>query len=162
MIVRVRIGTADTLIYVPVNQTVAGTTELAAASTLNRHKVIGAMLVMSATGTLRFTDGVNDLTGPADVVANGGFVMPPLSRTTGKDGKSYPASKPKEEPKPAPKPKSGKPRFDEKKFDKVFGPLVRLVNERGNAMGKGPNFQRCHHLLNQFMDAYKAWKGETA
>ena len=76
MIVRVRIGTADTLIYVPVNQTVAGTTELAAASTLNRHKVIGAMLVMSATGTLRFTDGVNDLTGPADVVANGGFVMP--------------------------------------------------------------------------------------
>lgn len=76
MIVRVRIGAADTLIYVSVNQGAAGTTELAAASTLNRHKVIGAMLVMSATGTLRFTDGVNDITGPADIAINGGFVMP--------------------------------------------------------------------------------------
>jgi hypothetical protein len=80
-------------------------------------------------------------------------------KTTGKDGKTYPAEKPK--PTPA-KPKSGKPRFDEKKFDKVFGPLVRLVNERGNAMGKGPNYQRCHEALNEFMDAYKSWKKETA
>jgi len=60
------------------------------------------------------------------------------------------------------KPKSGKPRFDEKKFEKVYGPLVRIVDERANAMGKGPNFARCLQLLGEFLDAYKTWKKETA
>ena len=57
MIVRVRIGSADTLIYASVNQVAAGTTELAAASGLNRHKVIGAMLypIIIACATLGIT-----------------------------------------------------------------------------------------------------------
>ena len=31
---------------------------------------------MSATGTLKFTDGVADVTGPMDIAVNGGFVLP--------------------------------------------------------------------------------------
>jgi hypothetical protein len=57
---------------------------------------------------------------------------------------------------------AGKPKFDETKFEKAYGPLVRLVDERGNAMGKGPNFKRCHELLGEFIKAYSAWKKETA
>jgi len=65
-----------TITYVSVNQGAAGTTELAAASPGNRHKLVHATLVMSATGTLRFTDGSADLTGPMDVAINAGFVLP--------------------------------------------------------------------------------------
>lgn len=61
-----------------------------------------------------------------------------------------------------PKPKSGKPKFDEKRFDKVYGALVRLVDERGNAMGKGPRHKKCQNVLGDFLDEYKAWKKETA
>ena len=35
------------------------------------------MLTMSATGTMKFADGVDDLTGPMDIAATGGFVGPP-------------------------------------------------------------------------------------
>lgn len=85
---------------------------------------------------------------------------PPEGKVTGKDGRQQPSTKPTPaEPKP---PKAGKPRFDEKKFDKVYGPLVRLVDERANAMGKGPNYKRCHDLLGEFITAYMAWKKETA
>lgn len=67
-----------TITYVSVNQGAAGTTVLAAASASNRHKIIGATLVMSAAGTLKFSDGVGDLTGPMDLATNGGFVWPPV------------------------------------------------------------------------------------
>lgn len=63
-------GFGKTLTYVPVNQSVAGTTTLAAASVGNKHKVIGAILIMSLLGTLKFTDGVGDLTGAMDIAAN--------------------------------------------------------------------------------------------
>lgn len=65
-----------TITYVPVAQGAAGTTELAAASASNKHKVIGGMLTMSLAGTLKFTDGVGDLTGPMTFAANGGMVVP--------------------------------------------------------------------------------------
>ena len=64
-----------TLTYVSVNQGAAGTIELAAASSGNFHKVVSVVLVMSLTGTLKFTDGVADLTGPMDIATNGGFVL---------------------------------------------------------------------------------------
>ena len=101
-------------------------------------------------------------------------------KVIGRDGKIYPATKPKVlcarcrrvgeikdclaciEARKPPLTKSGKPRFDEKKFDKAYGPLVRLVDERANAMGKGPNFERCQQLLGEFLEAYKIWKKETA
>lgn len=66
-----------TLTYVSVNQSAAGTTTLAAASVGNKHKLLSTTLTMSAAGTLKFTDGVGDLTGPMDVAATGGFVESP-------------------------------------------------------------------------------------
>ena len=65
----------DNLTYVSVAQGAAGTTELAAAVTGQKHKVMGAILVMDAAGTLKFT-GTADLTGAMDLAANAGFVLP--------------------------------------------------------------------------------------
>ena len=65
-----------TLTYIPVNQGAAGSTVLAASSSGNKHKIVGAVLTMSAAGTLKFTDGSGDLTGPMDIAASGGFVLP--------------------------------------------------------------------------------------
>ena len=62
--------------YVSVAQGAAGTTELAAASASNKHKIIGGMLTMSLAGTLKFNDGTVDLTGPMTFAANGGMVVP--------------------------------------------------------------------------------------
>lgn len=64
-----------TITYVSVAQGAAGTTELAAASASNKHKLLGAILTLSAAGTMKFTDGVADLTGAMDVAATGGFVL---------------------------------------------------------------------------------------
>ena len=66
-----------TVTYVSVNQGAAGTTVLAAASAGNRHKFLGGFLTMSLVGTLKFTDGEGDLSGPTDPATNGGFVWPP-------------------------------------------------------------------------------------
>ena len=65
-----------TITYVAVAQGAAGTTELAAASASNKHKIIGGMLTMSLAGTLKFNDGTVDLTGPMNFAANGGMVVP--------------------------------------------------------------------------------------
>lgn len=62
--------------YVSVAQGAAGTTVLAAASVDKKHKLLGAVLVMDAAGTLKFTDGVDDLSGPMAIAANGGFTAP--------------------------------------------------------------------------------------
>ena len=66
-----------TITFVSVNQSIAGTTVLAAASVGNKHKLLGAVLVLSALGTLKFTDDGGDLSGPMDLAANGGFVVEP-------------------------------------------------------------------------------------
>lgn len=66
-----------TITYVSVNQSVPGTTTLASASVGNKHKVLGAVLTMNATGTVKFADAVPvDRTGPMDVSSTGGFVLP--------------------------------------------------------------------------------------
>ena len=59
--------------------------------------------------------------------------------------------------KAAAKPKAGKPKFNDKKFEKVYGPLVRLVDERGNALGKDKHHKRCQELLGLFLAEYKEW-----
>lgn len=64
------------LTFVSVNQGAAGTTALAAASAGNFHKLVGAVLVLSAAGTISFTDGTATLCGPMDIAANAGFVLP--------------------------------------------------------------------------------------
>ncbi len=102
----------------------------------------------------------------------------------GRDGKTYDATKPaiqcerckrtgKNDPNcegcaasrqaAKPKPlKSGSPRFDEKKFDAAYGALVRVVDERANALGKGPRHKKCIDSLGDFLEVYKLWKKETA
>lgn len=67
---------ADFLIHVAVNQGAAGTTQLAAAVAGKRHKIVGAVLLLSTAGSLKFTDGAGDLTGPMDIGTTGGFVLP--------------------------------------------------------------------------------------
>lgn len=62
--------------FVPVAQGGAGTAVLKAASTDNKHKVLGALLVINADGTVKFNDGSADLTGPVDAGQRGGFVLP--------------------------------------------------------------------------------------
>lgn len=75
-----------TITYVPVSQSVAGTTVIATASPSNKHKILGASLVMDLTGTLKFADTDGDLTGAMAIVTNGGFVWPmsiiPYQQTT--------------------------------------------------------------------------------
>ena len=70
------INAGKTVTYVAVAQGAAGTTELAAADITKTHKLLGAVLVMSAAGTLKFTDGTDDLSGAMDIAANGGFTAP--------------------------------------------------------------------------------------
>lgn len=60
---------------VPVAQGAPGTTLLASAQLGKRHSVVGALLTLSADGTLKFT-GSADLTGPMDIAAKGGFAVP--------------------------------------------------------------------------------------
>lgn len=64
-----------TLTRIPVAQGAAGTTQLLAASPGNKHKVVGGLLTMGAAGSLKFIDGVGDLTGPLDLGANSGFII---------------------------------------------------------------------------------------
>lgn len=65
-----------TITYVAVAQGAAGTTVLATADAAKKHKLLGAVLTMSLVGTLKFTDGVADLTGAMDIATTGGFTLP--------------------------------------------------------------------------------------
>jgi len=65
-----------TITFVSVAQGGAGTTELAAASASNKHKLMGACLVGDAAGTVSFTDGTATLCGAMSIAANAGFVLP--------------------------------------------------------------------------------------
>lgn len=64
------------LTFVVVNQSIAGTTVLAAAVTGKKHKILGAVLTSSLLGTVKFTDDAGDLIGPMDVAASQPFVLP--------------------------------------------------------------------------------------
>src|SRR5689334_10542358 len=59
---------------IPVNQSVAGPTTLKAAQLNKRHRLVGAILTMSANGTMKFVSGSTDMSGPMDVAQYGGFV----------------------------------------------------------------------------------------
>jgi hypothetical protein len=59
-----------------------------------------------------------------------------------------------------PKAKNGKPRYDEKRFEKAYGVLIREVDKRAELMGKGKHHKRCIELLGMFLEAYKVWKVE--
>jgi len=66
-----------TVTYVSVAQVgTAGTAVLAAADTLNKHKILGVYGTISAAGTLKFTDTAGDRTGASNLAANAGFVLP--------------------------------------------------------------------------------------
>mgnify|MGYP000857457830 CR=1 FL=1 len=68
-------GKQASITYVPVAQGAAGTTQLIAASPGRRHKILGAVIVLDAAGSVKFSDG-SDITGPMSMDANGGFVWP--------------------------------------------------------------------------------------
>ncbi len=117
-------------------------------------------------------------------------VEPPDGKVTGKDDKKRDAKKPvvlcktcshnqdvgkpirencescaeargQKKAKPEKEPKAGKPRFDEKKFDAAYGSLVRVIDERGNLMGKGAHHKKCQDIMGDFIDTYKLWKKES-
>jgi hypothetical protein len=52
----------------------AGSTVLATAVLGRRHRVAGLFFTMTADGTVKFTSGGVDLTGPMDISAKGGMV----------------------------------------------------------------------------------------
>jgi hypothetical protein len=85
-----------------------------------------------------------------------------LTKTVGVDGKTYSAKKPK--PTSPIKPE-GKPMenvwSDDCKFGSLYGPLVRFVDQRGNALGKDKHHARCRQNLREFLEAYIAWKKAT-
>lgn len=66
-----------TMVQIAVAQGAAGTTDLVAAPGAGlKIYVVKLVLVMSAAGTLKFTEGTGptDLTGPMAIAANGGIV----------------------------------------------------------------------------------------
>ena len=65
-------GQGKGLLFAAVSQGGAGTTQLVAAVTGQRIKVVNYVVVMSAGGTLKFVDGAGDLTGAMALAANGG------------------------------------------------------------------------------------------
>jgi len=57
-------------------QSSAGTTEIAAAVAGKKHKIVGVTLTLSELGTIKFT-GNADLTGVINLNRSAGFVIPP-------------------------------------------------------------------------------------
>lgn len=72
---RVQIVTDERGVSRPVvNQGAPATTVLKAAVLGKRHRLTGALLTLSADGTLKFAGSASgDLTGPMDIAAKGGF-----------------------------------------------------------------------------------------
>lgn len=66
----------DAVNFVSVAQSGAGSTQLVAADTGNKHKVLGCILMLDADGTLKFKDSTGDLTGAMPIGQRGGFVLP--------------------------------------------------------------------------------------
>jgi len=73
---KVALAETETALSFPLDQGAAGTTLIAAASASNKHKIVGGLLTLDAAGTVKFTDGVGDLTGAMTLDANSGFVIP--------------------------------------------------------------------------------------
>jgi len=91
-------------------------------------------------------------------------------KVKGKDGKTYPAKKPKKvipppgagdswEPTPeevkASKVKNGKPLFDDKLIYTLMGKLIRAVDDRGRHY---PGKKKCADIMDQFAVAWKEWQ----
>jgi hypothetical protein len=64
------------LSFIPVDQTEAGSTTILAAVPGERHKIRGAFLLLTGSGTIKFSDGTDDLTGPMSLDTKAGFVLP--------------------------------------------------------------------------------------
>jgi hypothetical protein len=69
-------GQGRTLQFIPIIQSGAGANQLIAGDTTRRIKVCGYVCVLSAAGTLKFTDGDGDLTGNMALAANSGVAAP--------------------------------------------------------------------------------------
>jgi hypothetical protein len=61
-------------------------------------------------------------------------------------------------------PKPGKPVFDDRPFPKLFGQLVRFIDNRKRAMGAGPageGHAECRDALGAVLAAWKRWQRVT-
>ncbi len=68
-------GQGNPLLFVSIAQGGAGTTQLVAADATRRIKVVSYVVVMSATGTMKFIDSAGDLTGAMPIGINGGAAV---------------------------------------------------------------------------------------
>lgn len=57
-------------------QSAAGTTTIASAVAGSKHRLMGAFLTLSSSGTVMFSDSLKNLTGAMSVAQQGGFVLP--------------------------------------------------------------------------------------
>lgn len=103
-------------------------------------------------------------------------------KVTGKDGKTYAASKPKApelcercarlktlacddcrakfpDGFPAPKPpKNGRVTFDDRKVHDAFGALVRLLGQRKDSRGDHPEREKCLDRLDEALSCFRRWQ----
>ncbi len=87
---------------------------------------------------------------------------------TGRDGKSYPATKPEREPgddsaaekAEAEAPKPGAVLYDRKDFDKGFGAMVREVEKLGKAYRarESPDYHGLRRLLTEYKEQFWKWE----
>ena len=90
-------------------------------------------------------------------------------KVTGKDGKKYPAAKParsgadcviSRNGNPETPPKSGKPIFDDRPFQELYGKLARWLNDRHTAKG-GKGHDAVMKAMNDLAKSFKKWCEET-
>lgn len=99
-------------------------------------RVAEAAVKGESNRTIAEKEGVSEVTVRKDkdkAEAAGLKTVPDSGKVKDKHGVERPAKVEKEEPKP----KSGKPRFDNKAMKDSLGSLIRLVDKKANAMGKG-------------------------
>jgi len=63
--------------YGVIEQGGAGTTQLVAADSTRHIRVVSYVVVLDATGTMKFADGAGNLSGAMPISATGGIVAPP-------------------------------------------------------------------------------------
>lgn len=58
--------------------------------------------------------------------------------------------------------KPKEPEFDEKKGNNFYGQLIRWVDDRGTAKGKGKKYDNCIKHLKQYFNAMESWRKDEA
>jgi ParB family chromosome partitioning protein len=59
------------------------------------------------------------------------------------------------------KPKPGKPVFDDRPIDQAIGKLIRLIDTRGNAVGKSARYNECVAAMESVTTSWRRWQKES-